>query len=223
MSKTEWDLGVGRQVGWPFCVPFLWDIQYSICDPFWQMPIPSSLTAFAYCVDHYNCPNGFGLWPLLAIRQTLSCVGGLLAMCFVHFCLWEMPGLAKWSNCRLFFPDSGTVHQSWVNAVLSPHFMPCFVFFFWPPPIASHSTLKHHPTLSLAQTCKFFLTGRCHLFQEMLLFETRLRTHYRGTEFSSLLLWKVTVRQQHSVKLCPDWMKINTTRNRLQLFHSSPQ
>lgn len=67
----------GGEAGWSafLCVSSFWDIQYSMCNPLRQMPISSSLTAFTYC--------GFGLQPLLAIRQTLCCVGGLLAIHFV--------------------------------------------------------------------------------------------------------------------------------------------
>lgn len=55
-----------------------------------------------------------------------------------------------------------------VSAVLSPDFMICsffFVFPLWLPHLASHSTLKHHTPLSLAQTCEVYFTGKCHPFQ----------------------------------------------------------
>lgn len=72
-----------------------------------------------------------------------------------------MPVFAKWSNCRfVLYCKSAASQCSVVTALYDLFFLFFFLLslslLFWLPHLASHSTLKHHPTLSLAQTCKAF-------------------------------------------------------------------
>lgn len=132
---------------------------YSIC----------SHIALTNCVKHQDCKSGFGVRHLQAIRLTLSAQRGrLVTNPFCSFCLWEVLLFAKWSNCK-----SVQCRHHILRLI--------FFFYFWLPHLASHSALKHHPALSLAQTCQVFVTGKCHLFWEMLLLQTLWRGHYRST------------------------------------------
>lgn len=112
----------GGEAGWSafLCVSSFWDIQYSMCNPLRQMPISSSLTAFTYC--------GFGLQPLLAIRQTLCCVGGLLA---IHFVLLFFFVCGK---CRCL-PNEATatcfVLYISCKSVQCSHHIVCIAFLFF--------------------------------------------------------------------------------------------
>lgn len=92
--------------------------------------------------------------------------------------------------------------------------------FFWLPLLVSYSTLKHHPTLSLAQTCKvfffFFLHQTVTYSRKMLLLHTLLKTHYRGIwVFISNTVKghsESSLYHHHTLKSCdklsPGWVKM---------------
>lgn len=121
------------------CVPIG---MHSICDPFWQVPNASPLRGLG------------GLKPLQAIRPTSLVFGWLVGR--KCCCFPKELRAGCWSRA-LYRCKSVTTFYAWL------------LFFFWLPHLASHSTLKYHPILSLAQTCKPS-TGKCH--QEILRFQT---------------------------------------------------
>lgn len=152
----------GRLVGLSPCPPFgiysrVYVIHFGRC-PFFVLSQPSHAVSAIKIVEmDLDC----GL--LLAIKQTLSCVRGLLATYLVRslfFCLWEMPVFAKWSNWRLFC----TVHQLQVGAMQS-HFsfsFGCHSLFLTQP----WNTIPLCHLHKLVKSFFFFFTPNCHLFQE---------------------------------------------------------
>lgn len=108
-----------------------------------------------------NCLKGFGLWSLLAIWQTLSRVGGFLAI-YVLSCLWEMPMFAKWSNCRLFFPDGKYCTSSQCSAVTAFFLLAATPCLSINPETPSHFvTCTNLSFLQVSVTC----SGKCCCFR----------------------------------------------------------
>lgn len=83
----------------------------------------------------------------------------------------------------VFFPMLQVLHISTVQL------QPFFFLYFWLPHLASYSTLKHHPSLSLVQTCKVLFMGECHLFQEVLLLLQVRSVRYKAHRFSHPKWW----------------------------------
>lgn len=99
------------------------------------------------------------------------------AFVFVCVCV-KFRGLPRVTTASCFSRVAGTSHQLQVSAATTFSAFPFFSSSFWLTRLASYSALKHHPPLSLVQTCKvlfFFFTGKCHLFQETLLFQAQFR------------------------------------------------
>lgn len=106
----------------------------------------------------------------------------------VHFVLFlvsvKRRGLPKvTTGCCVFFPCYRyfTLVQYRSNLF--------FFLYFWLPHLASYSTLKHHPSLSLVQTCKVLFMGECHLFQEVLLLLQVRSVRYKAHRFSHSKRW----------------------------------
>lgn len=136
-------------VGLSPCPPFgiysrVYVIHFGRC-PFFVLSQPSHAVSAIKIVEmDLDC----GL--LLAIKQTLSCVRGLLATYLVRSLFFLFVGNARVCQMKqLTVVLYCTSVASRCNAVT-------LFLFFWLPLLVSYSTLKHHPTLSLAQTCKVF-------------------------------------------------------------------
>lgn len=171
-QEESWGWG-GRLVGLSLSPPF---------------GIYSTVSAFTYCITWcQNCTNGFWLWPLLTISQTLLC--GRLADNPIFIC-GKCRCLPNEATAGCFSLMASTVHQLQVGAVQSPHFMTCFFFLFdchTLPPTQSWHTIPlchlHKLVKSFSQvsvTC----SGKC-----CCCFRHSLGAH----ELSSPLTWKVTV------------------------------
>lgn len=102
----------------------------------------------------------------------------------VHFVLFlvsvKFRGLPRVTTARCVFSHvTGTSHQLHVSTVATFFFS----LYFWLPHLASYSTLKLHPSLSLVQTCKVLFMDECHLFQEVLLLLQVLSVRYKAHSF----------------------------------------
>lgn len=158
------------------------------------MSIP--LTAFMNCVD-------FGLRCSLAIRQSLPCVGA----CWQSFLFF-----ACVCACQLFC----TMRQLQVSAAYSTHFRPCFSFAFACHTLSFTQAWNLIPLCHLHKLVKSFLQVSVTCSRKLLLFQTLLRTHYRGMW---VILYYCCERSQWVInkspkwnhpwnKLSPDWVKI---------------